>query len=77
MRKPNRLLRGSDGFIAASAAHRLEAFFTGALAIGLRLGESLGLRWQDVDLHRGLLYVARAANGSSQRRQTARSGAHR
>jgi integrase len=30
--------------------HRLEALFTVALAVGLREGEALGLRWQDVDL---------------------------
>lgn len=32
------------------AGHRLEALFTVALAIGLRPGEALGLRWEDVDL---------------------------
>jgi integrase len=33
------------------------AVFSVALAIGLRLGEALGLRWQDVDLEKGTLTV--------------------
>lgn len=40
--------------------HRLEALFTVALAIGLRPGEALGLRWQDVDLEAGTVSVRRA-----------------
>ncbi|HEX5157127.1 MAG TPA: hypothetical protein VFW17_07920 [Ktedonobacterales bacterium] len=39
--------------------HRLEAFFTDALTIGLRPGEALGLRRQDVDLDAGTLSVRR------------------
>ena len=34
-----------------------EALYTVALALGLRQGEALGLRWQDVDLEAGLLHV--------------------
>jgi integrase len=34
----------------ASAGHPLEAFFTLALACGLRRGEALGLMWSDIDL---------------------------
>ncbi|MHB8642838.1 MAG: tyrosine-type recombinase/integrase [Gaiellaceae bacterium] len=30
-----------------------------ALLTGLRLGELLGLQWQDIDLHEGILYVRR------------------
>jgi integrase len=37
--------------------HRLEALVSVALAVGLRQGEALGLRWQDVDLDRGTLTV--------------------
>jgi integrase len=36
---------------------RLGAFFTVALALGLRRGETLGLRWQDVDLDKNALRV--------------------
>jgi integrase len=36
---------------------RLEALYAVALALGLRQGEALGLRWQDVDLDAGTLSV--------------------
>ena len=37
-------------FLEAIRGHRLEALFRVALALGIREGEALGLRWQDVDL---------------------------
>jgi integrase len=37
--------------------HRLEALFALALATGMRLGELLGLRWQDIDFTAGSLQV--------------------
>ncbi|MCC7020680.1 MAG: site-specific integrase [Ardenticatenales bacterium] len=37
--------------------HRLEALYTLLLGSGLRLGEALGLRWEDVDLAQGKLTV--------------------
>jgi integrase len=39
---------------------RLEALLTVALALGLRQGEALGLRWQDTDLTSGTLRVQKA-----------------
>ncbi|MGH2614153.1 MAG: tyrosine-type recombinase/integrase [Thermomicrobiales bacterium] len=36
---------------------RLEALYTVALALGLRQGESLGLRWEDVDFAAGTLRI--------------------
>src|SRR5262245_18943712 len=36
-------------FLTASWQHRLHALFVVALALGLRRGELLGLRWADVD----------------------------
>ena len=36
-------------FLNAIKGDGLEAFFTVALSLGLRRGEALGLRWQDVD----------------------------
>ena len=39
--------------------HTLEAFFTLALATGLRRGELLGLKWQDIDVNAGMLEVRR------------------
>jgi integrase len=43
--------------LEAACGHRLEALFVTALGTGLREAELLGLRWQDVDLERGLLTV--------------------
>jgi integrase len=39
--------------------HRLDALFTLAVTTGMRIGEILSLRWQDVDLKAGLLQVRR------------------
>jgi integrase len=44
-------------FIEATKGHRLGALFSVALAIGLRKGEALGLRWSAIDLERGTLSV--------------------
>jgi len=43
--------------LRAVAGHRLEALITVALALGLRRGEALGLRWDAVDLEAGVLSV--------------------
>ncbi len=39
------------------AGHSLEAFFSVSLAVGLRRGEALGLRWEDIDLDAAILRV--------------------
>ncbi len=39
---------------------RLEALYRVAVSLGLRMGEALGLRWEDVDLDAGELRVERA-----------------
>jgi len=39
---------------------RLQAVFTVPLAVGLRPGEALGLRWQDVNLETGTITICRA-----------------
>jgi integrase len=44
-------------FLEAACGARLEALYTVALSLGLRQGEALGLRWQDVDLDGGVLHV--------------------
>lgn len=41
--------------LAAAAKGPSSARWAIALALGLRQGEVLGLRWSDVDLERGLL----------------------
>jgi len=46
--------------VKATAADRLSALYTVALALGLRLGEALGLGWEDVDLANRRLRVRRS-----------------
>jgi integrase len=43
--------------LSAVQDHRLGALFSVAIAVGLRQGEALGLRWQDVDLDSGTISV--------------------
>jgi integrase len=45
-------------FLAAAKGDRLEALYAVALTLGLRQGEALGLRWQDVDTELGYLRIA-------------------
>ncbi len=47
-------------FLAAAKDDRLEALWTLTLATGLREGEVLGLKWEDVDLDAGVLHVTHA-----------------
>lgn len=44
-------------FLDAVRGDRAEALYSVALSLGLRQGEALGLRWQDVDLDAGELRV--------------------
>jgi integrase len=44
-------------FLAAARGDRLEALYSVALALGLRQGEALGLRWKYLDLETGKLDV--------------------
>lgn len=46
-------------FLDAAKGERLEALYTVALSLGLRMGEALGLRWQDIDFERRVLTVNR------------------
>ncbi len=45
-------------FLTAVRGDRLEALYTVAVALGLRQGEALGLRWPDIDLDARTLRVA-------------------
>lgn len=47
-------------FLQAAQEHRLYALWAVALSMGLRRGEALGLRWQEVDLDARRLTVNRA-----------------
>jgi integrase len=44
-------------FLTAVRGDRLEALYSVALTMGLRQGEALGLRWQDVDLAMGYVHI--------------------
>ncbi|WP_258359403.1 site-specific integrase [Moorella sulfitireducens (nom. illeg.)] len=46
-------------FLDAAKGNRFEALFITVLGTGLRRGEVLGLRWEDIDLQNGLLTVQR------------------
>ncbi len=45
--------------LEAARGERLEAVYVLALACGLREGEILGLKWEDLDLKEGVLHVRR------------------
>jgi integrase len=47
----------AKAFLLFTADHRQEALFSVALSLGLRRGEIVGLRWQDIDLAAGMLRV--------------------
>ena len=59
--------------LGAVSGHRLEALISVGLALGLRLGEALGLRWTDVDSDRRELAVRqtleRAGGDAASRKQ--------
>jgi integrase len=44
-------------FLAAAKGHRLGALFSAVLALGLRKGEALALKWDAIDLEHGTLSV--------------------
>ena len=48
--------------IRASYQHRYGIFIRLVLSTGIRLGELLGLRWEDVDFGAGMLYIRRTLN---------------
>ena len=50
----------AQALLAAVSGDRLEALYSVALALGLRQGEALGLRWEDVDFDTGTLRVSQS-----------------
>lgn len=49
----------AHAFLAVAGGDRLEALYTVALALGLRKGEALGLKWEDIDEAAGVIRVRR------------------
>jgi len=50
-------VKQAKALLKTASHHRLGPLFSVGLAVGLRLGEALGLQWQDIDLQKGLLTV--------------------
>ena len=44
-------------FLAVTVNHRLHTLFAVGVALGLRKGELLALRWEDIDLEGGMVHV--------------------
>jgi len=59
-RRPNLTVDDARHVLKVIEGERLEAFYVLALTTGLRRGELLGLRWDDVDLRSRQLHVRRA-----------------
>jgi hypothetical protein len=71
---------GAAAMIEAAAGDRLEALAVIVLRLGLRKGEALALRWDDVDLDAGTLAVRgtlKRRRDGQRRRSSSRQGAQR
>jgi integrase len=55
-------------FLEAASGERFEALYVLAIHTGLRQGELLGLRWEDVDLEAGTLCVKHTLSGAEEGR---------
>lgn len=67
-------------FLQSVQSDRLQALYLTAMSLGLRRGEALGLRWDDIDLDRGILAVRAALqriNGKLQLVELKTKAAHR
>ena len=53
----------AKALLTAASGDRLEALYVLAVHAGLRQGELLGLRWEDIDFHTGTLSVKRTLSG--------------
>jgi integrase len=59
-RRPDMSIEDARRLLDVISHERLRAFYVLALTTGLRRGELLGLRWEDVDLNSRQLHVRRA-----------------
>ncbi len=53
-------------FLEQVRGNRLEALYTVAISMGLRQGEALGLRWEDVDLENATLTIRKSLQRTKQ-----------
>jgi integrase len=49
--------------LEAARGENLEALYILALTTGMRQGELLGLKWEDIDLETGTLHIRRTLHG--------------
>ncbi|HAA89941.1 MAG: Integrase family protein [Thermoanaerobacterales bacterium 50_218] len=61
-------------FLEAASGNRLFALFRLALASGMRIGEIIALRWEDVDLEEGRIRVVRTVSGKGYDRPKTKRG---
>jgi integrase len=54
-------------FLDAARSSRFEAAYTAAVAVGLRQGEIIGLKWEDVNLETGVMTIRKALQTKSAR----------
>ena len=54
----------AKALLKAARGNRLEAVYVLAITAGLRIGELLGLKWEDVDLECGILRVQRTLSAA-------------
>ena len=55
----------AKALLSAARNDRFEALYMIAITAGLRIGELLGLRWEDIDLERGTLHVQRTLSAAT------------
>lgn len=51
----------AQAFLRAVSGHRLYPLYLLAISTGMRRGEILGLRWQDIDWNKGVISISQAA----------------
>jgi len=62
MRRDRWLTADEEGRLLSASPSWLQELITFALNTGMRRGEILGLKWQDVDLARGVLVIMKSKN---------------
>lgn len=77
--RPTFTLAQARLFLEAARQNRFEALYVLVIQTGMRRGELLGLRWEDVDLDQGLLHIrqALAPDGKSFNQSKAAKGRRR
>jgi integrase len=70
-------LEEAHRLLATARQDRLGALYAALLELGLRLGEALGLRWDDIDLEQGTVTVSRRLDRSGKTAETKTQGSRR